>query len=308
MRTIAILGLLAAAGTASALGAAPRQPPAQPSFTTDASELVVLPVTVTDSKGQLVSDLSREQFTVFDNGRRQDVVLFSSEDRPVSVAIVIDDSGSMRGKLRHVLAATMAFARGSYPQDELFAIEFNDDVRDALGGLSIEAADEATLEAALRTLVPQGRTALYDALLAGLDRLDRTAHARKVIVLISDGGDNASRATLDEVLGHARKSNVTIYTIGLFEAGAPDTNPGVLKTLATATGGERFLPTSPGPLVQACHRIAREIRSGYMFGYVPPERDGRYHAVRVQVADASGRRLVVRTRPGYFAAKSGASR
>ena len=97
---------------------------------------------------------------------------------------------------------------------------------------------------------------------------------------------------------------VAIYAIGIYEPGAPDTNPGVLKALAAATGGERFLPRSPGLLLQACLEIAREIRSGYTLGYIPPERDGRYHAVRVHVDRTDARRLVVRTRPGYFAARA----
>jgi Ca-activated chloride channel homolog len=118
--------------------------------------------------------------------------------------------------------------------------------------------------------------------------------------VISDGGDNASHATLDRVLARARASNATIYTIGVFDRDDPDRNPGVLKTLARTTGGERFLPESGGPLISACERIAREIRSGYTIGYAPPDRDGAYHRLRVQV-DAGDRRLEIRTRPGYFA-------
>jgi len=123
-------------------------------------------------------------------------------------------------------------------------------------------------------------------------------------VLLSDGGDNVSKATLDQVLAHARRSNVAIYAIGIYDVDTPDANPGVLKALAAATGGERFFPKSPGPLLQSCLEIAREIRSGYTLGYIPPERDGRYHPVRVQVNRTDGRRLVVRTRPGYFAART----
>jgi len=282
-----------------------QQPPAErPSFSSGASELVVLPVTVTDRQGRLISGLPQERFVVLDQGRQQEVVLFSSEDAPVSIAIVIDDSGSMRAKLAEVVAATLSFARLSHPQDELFAIEFNETVRDALGGRRLEAGHTRELAAALGTLIPQGQTALYDALVMALDRLDQATHARKVLVLLSDGGDNVSTATLDQVLAHARRSNVAIYAIGLYEPGAPDTNPGVLKALAAATGGERFLPRSPGLLLQACLEIAREIRSGYTLGYIPPERDGRYHAVRVHVDRTDARRLVVRTRPGYFAARA----
>jgi len=300
VRFILILAIAATARTPIS----GQQPSDRPSFVSGASELVVLPVTVTDRQGRLVSDLPQERFLVFDQGRQQDVVLFSSEDVPVSIALVIDDSGSMRSKLGEVVAATLSFARWSHPQDELFAIEFNDTVRDALGGGRLEAGHTRELEAALRTLVPQGQTALYDALVMALNRLDHAMHARKVLVLLSDGGDNVSKATLDQVLAHARRSNVAIYAIGIYDPDTPDTNPGVLKALAAATGGERFFPKSPGPLLQSCLEIAREIRSGYTLGYIPPERDGRYHPVRVQVNRTEGRRLVVRTRPGYFAARA----
>jgi VWFA-related protein len=149
---------------------------------------------------------------------------------------------------------------------------------------------------------PDGRTALYDALVAGLDHLARGSRARKALIVVSDGGDNASDATLDRVLSRARESNAAIYTIGIFDNDDIDKNPGVLKSLARATGGERFLPRSPGELLQTCQRIAREIRSGYTIGYVPPDRDGAFHRVRVDVQPSPSQKLNVRTRPGYFAA------
>jgi Ca-activated chloride channel homolog len=282
--------------------------PEPPRFRSASTELVVLPVVVTDRQGRFIPDLPRERFVIYDNGRRQQPTLFTNEDAPVSVALVIDDSGSMRGKLGQVIAAALAFARSSHPEDELFTFEFNDGVRDALDGRSLKAEEKELLQAALKTLVPQGRTALYDALVRALERRETATHARKVLVLMSDGGDNASRATLDDVLANARRSNVTIYTIGLFARGDPDTNPGVLKRLAEATGGDRFLPQSPGPLLQACERIAREIRTGYTIGYPPPDHDGTFHRVRVELDGPDRRRLTVRTRPGYFAGGARAPR
>jgi Ca-activated chloride channel family protein len=273
----------------------------QPTYQASSSELVVLPVVVTDRAGAYVSGLTIDQFVVYDNGRRQPVSFFSTEDTPVSVAVVIDASGSMRLKIGQVMAATMAFARASNPDDELFVIEFNDRVRDA-ADRAIPARDPAALEAALWTLKPTGQTALYDALLVGLNRLERASWPRKILIAVSDGGDNASRARLDEVVAQARRSNVTIYTIGLFDRGAPDTNPDVLEQIAEATGGQRHLPASPGPLMTACQRIAREIRSGYTLGYIPPDRDGAFHLVRVAVEGPTARTMRVRTRPGYFAA------
>jgi VWFA-related protein len=287
---------------------APAQEPAQaaaqqPIFRSHSSELVVLPVTVTDKAGRLVTDLPREQFNVYDEGRLQEIAAFSSEDIPVSIALVIDDSGSMGQKLGQVIAASLSFARWSHPEDELVVIEFNDQVRDALDGRRLRAADLPELERALRTLRPDGQTALYDALMDGLSHLDASTHTRRVLVLVSDGGDNASRATLETVLQRAQRSNVTMYTIGLFDESSKDSNPGVLKRLADSTGGERFLPKSPGPLLAACERIAREIRNSYTVGYEPPDRDGRFHRLRVELNDPRARSLKVRTRPGYMAAR-----
>jgi len=254
-----------------------------------------------------VSNLEKERFDVYDRGRRQDIALFSGEDAPVTVGLVIDASRSMTPKIGEVVAAALAFARSSNPQDELFAVAFNDRVSHAIGEEPLAASDLPRLETALRSVRTEGRTALYDALAVALDRMASAARARKVLIVLSDGGDNASRSTLDDALARARRSNVTIYTIGLFDRDDLDTNPGVLKSLAHATGGERFLPGSPGELMTSCQRIAREIRSGYTIGFVPPDRDGVFHRLKVEVKTADGRRVEVRTRPGYFAAKEPAT-
>jgi VWFA-related protein len=264
----------------------------------------VIPTIVTDKDGRYISDLPRERFTVFDNGRSVPIELFTTEDTPVTVGLIVDGSSSMRGKLGEVIAAAVAFARSSNPNDELFAIRFNDDVREVVQSRRfLLAGDVADLEKVLSSIVPEGRTALYDALIAGLDHMDEGTRPRKVMVVISDGGDNASHATLDSVLARARTSNAAIYTVGIYDDDDPDKNPGALKSLARATGGERFLPRSPGALIQVCQRIAREIRSGYTIAYVPPDRDGVFHRIRVKVA-TPGRSVNVRTRPGYFAAGS----
>ena len=284
----------------SALRASVQGPP---SFRSGASELVVLPVVVTDKQGRYISDLDRERFTVFDNGRRVPIELFSNEDTPLTVGLVIDSSGSMRGKIGEVISAALAFARSSNPQDELFAIRFNDDVRDVVRDRPfLFANDLVALGSALGSMRPEGRTALYDALVAGLDHLKVGSRARKALIVVSDGGDNASEATLDHVLARARASNASIYTIGIFADDDMDKNPGVLKSLARATGGERFLPHSAGELLEVCVRIAREIRSGYTIGYEPPDRDGLYHRIRVNVQPLPSQKIIVRTRPGYFAA------
>jgi VWFA-related protein len=272
------------------------------SFRSGSSELVVLPVVVTDKQGKFVSDLTNDQFAVFDNGRRVPIEFFTNEDTPVTIGLVVDASGSMRGKIGEVVAATLAFAKSSNPDDELFAVRFNDDVKDAVTDAPFLLASDLTrLEAAITSVHPDGRTALYDGIMTALDHLSLGSRARKALIVISDGGDNASTALLDDVLKRARDSNAVIYTVGIYDETDIDRNPRVLKSLAETTGGARYLPRSPGDLLRACHAIAREIRSGYTIGYVPPDRDGAYHHVRV-VLDAPPRKLNVRTRPGYFAA------
>jgi len=274
-----------------------------PRFRTGSSELVVLPVIVTDKQGRYISDLTTGQFTVFDNGRRVPIELFTNEDTPVTVGLVIDASGSMRPKIGEVMAATMAFARASNPQDELFAVQFSDDVVETVADRPfLLASDFGALESAVSSIRPDGRTSLYDGIMVALDHLALGSRPRKALIVISDGGDNASEATLDRVLKRARDSNAAIYTVGIYDDDDMDKNPRVLKSLAETTGAERFLPRSPGDLLRACSHIAREIRSGYTIGYVPPDRDGAYHRVRVEVEPAPPQRLNIRTRPGYFAA------
>jgi len=273
-----------------------------PQFVSKAAELVVLPVVVTDRHDRFVAGLPKNRFAIFDNSRQQDVSLFTAEDTPVTVGIVIDDSGSMAPKIRDVVSAALAFARSSNPEDELFAVAFNDTVQDKVGGATLAASDLTGLERALASLKPIGKTALYDGMITALDRLDRAARPRRVLVLLSDGGDNASDAKLNDVLARARASNATIYTVGLFDQDDRDQNPGVIKSLAQTTGGRRYLPASAQQLTEAYTQIAREIRSGYTIGYVPPDRDGAYHRVRVDVVVPDGRPLTVRTRPGYYAA------
>jgi VWFA-related protein len=279
----------------------------EPAFRAGSAELVVLPVIVTDKQGRYISDLTNGQFTVFDNGRRVAIDLFTNEDTPVTVGLVIDASGSMRSKIGEVVAATMAFARASNPDDELFAVHFNDGVTDTVADRPfLLAGDLGALESAVTSIRPDGRTSLYDGVMAALDHLALGSRARKALVVISDGGDNASDAKLDQVLARARDSNAAIYTIGIYADDDMDKNPGVLKSLARATGGERFLPRSAGELLIVCERIAREIRGGYTLGYVPPARDGAYHRVKVEIGPSPGRKFNVRTRPGYLAAAAAA--
>ena len=231
------------------------------------SELVVLPVVVKDKKGRYVSDLPRDRFVVYDNARRMSIDLFTNEDTPVTVGLIVDSSGSMRSKLGEVVAAAVAFAKSSNPDDELFAIRFNDDVRAAVRDRRfLLASDLVELEAALSALVPQGRTSLYDALIAGLDHLNEGSRPRKALVVISDGGDNASQATLDQVLARARKSNASIYTIGVYDADEVDKNRGALKSLARRDGRRtlraRLSRRTAADLPADCARAAQRLHAG----------------------------------------------
>ncbi len=303
--SVALLALMIPVIPAGSVFRAPAVPQ-EPTFRSTSSELVVLPVIVTNRQGGFVGNLSRDAFAVYDNGQPVPIELFSSEDTPVTVGLILDASSSMAPKIGELVAASLAFARSSNPNDELFAIRFNDDVLNVTAGeRMIRANDIGALQRILQSIRPVGRTALYDALVAGFDRLQQAARARKVLILMSDGGDNASHATAQLVLQRARRSNVAIYTIGLFDDSDRDRNPRLLKWLAHDSGGERFVPRSPGPLLTACEHIAREIRAGYTIGYAPPARDGAFHRVRVVVAPQDGRRVEVRTRPGYFAANGG---
>ncbi|HEX4346820.1 MAG TPA: VWA domain-containing protein [Vicinamibacterales bacterium] len=265
------------------------------------SDLVVMPVTVTDRDGRLISGLTRDRFALYDNDRPIDLKFFSANDTPVTVALVVDNSASMRGRHAEVVAAATAFASWSNPDDQMLAFVFNERVDDALDGRELSAADAAGLEEALAAARPDGRTALYDALLTALDRLRTVETTRKVLIAISDGGDNASTASLSAVLDEARKANVTIYTIGLVDPTSTDVDTGVLKKLADLSGGARYLPESAGPLMRACGDIAREIRQSYTLGVEPRANDGSFHRLRVAVASPDGRKTHVRTRPGYVA-------
>jgi hypothetical protein len=172
-------------------------------------------------QGRYISDLDRDRFTVFDNGRRVPIEIFTNEDTPLTIGLIIDASGSMGTKMNDVVSASVAFARLSNPEDELFAIRFNDDVQHVIRDRQfLLAQDLGALHAALRLMRPDGRTALYDAMVAGIDYLARGSRGRKALVVISDGGDNASEVTLERVLARARETNAAILHDGCSPRGS----------------------------------------------------------------------------------------
>jgi len=264
---------------------------------------VVLHATVQNRKGALVSGLSEKAFHVYENGVLQQVQYFSHEDIPVTVGLVIDNSGSMAPKRADVIAAALAFARSSNPQDQMFVVNFNEKVSFALPDNMPFTDNVVQLEAALSRIHTNGETALYDAIAAALEHLKQGNRDKKVLIVISDGGDNASHQTLEQIRAMARRFDAIIYTVGIFDEGDGDQNPHVLEQLAKDTGGEDFLPKSLNELLPVCEQIARDIRNQYTIAYIPSnrKRDGTYRTIRVE-ADAKGYgRLVVRTRAGYYA-------
>lgn len=280
-----------------------------PIFSAD-SELVVLQVTVTDNRGAYVDGLSRDAFGVIEDGVPQTVRFFADADTPVTVGLLVDSSGSMYANRRLVIAGAASFADASHPRDEIFALAFNETVRPALPSTSPFTSDGTVLRAALeRVIAARGRTALYDAIAAGVDYLGRGTRQRKVLVVLSDGADNASRITREAAVRQAQASNAAIYTIALVDPAARDANPALLRDLARESGGESFRPDEPGEIAAAFDRIARDIRRTYTLGYIPSNsaHDGAFRRVRVVVTAPPGRSLVVRSRAGYTAGRAGSA-
>jgi VWFA-related protein len=270
------------------------------------SDLVVLRLSVVD-RGGFVSGLPREAFVVHDDGRPQEIQFFEHEDTPVTVGLVVDCSGSMQTRRDGVIAAGMAFAGSSHPADELFTLNFNEAVWPGLPPDRPFTSDRDELKRALDRSVTRGQTALFDAIAAGLRHLDRGNRSRKVLVVVSDGGDNASRTRFEDVLDTALRNDVVIYTIGIYDPNDREAKPRLMRQLADATGGEAFFPKAGEAVTPVLERIARDIRSGYTVGYVPPAGDSapRRHSVRVQVRTTDGRTLAVRARSSYISGHSG---
>ena len=266
-------------------------------------DMVVLHATVRNHKGTPVSGLAEGDFQVYEDGVLQEIKYFSHEDIPVTVGLVVDNSGSMRPKRPEVIAAAVAFARSSNPQDQMFVINFNEHVSFGLPVNMAFTDQAAQLQAALSGITANGETALYDAVAAGLEHLEKGNRDKKVLIVISDGADNASRHNLAQTLDMAGQSDTIIYTLGLFDPGDPDSNPRVLARLAKATGGEAFLPETVKEVTPICERIARDIRNQYTIAYVPTNRqqDGTRRAIREKGQAPGIGRLVLRTRTGYTA-------
>jgi Ca-activated chloride channel family protein len=265
--------------------------------------LVQLSIRVTDSEGHNVVGLGRDAFRVTIDKKDQPITVFNGEDAPVTAGIVIDNSASMGPKRQEVIAAALAFARASNMKDQMFVVHFNQHARFALPDTRPFTGLITELETAISGFDVGGTTALYDAILLAQSQFRRAAYGRKILLVITDGGDNSSRASLAEALDALVKSEVVVFPIGIFDAADRDQNPRVLAHIADVTGGEAFFPAALTEITKICEQIAAEVRRQYTLGFAGAQ-DGQYHQIEVTATDPRHGTLKVHTRPGYFAVKA----
>ena len=290
----------------SALLSGQARPPSAAEFTLHAdSQLVLLNVGVQDTHGSNIKGLGVSAFQVFEDGRPQAIKQFAAEDRPVTVGIVIDNSGSMRTKQAETVAAALAFVESSNPDDETFVVNFNDHASLGLPPDVAFSQNPNQLRTALYAQRPEGRTALYDALMLAADHLAKGRWESKALLLISDGGDNNSMHTLQDAVRAVELSGAAVYCVALYDPEEPEHNLGTLHRLSHLTGGEVFVPSQLSEIGALCLRIAKDIRASYTLAYTPPNPD-RYSTSRkirvVASAPAIGK-LKVRARTSYVLEK-----
>jgi Ca-activated chloride channel homolog len=263
---------------------------------------VVLHATVRNRRGTPVAGLAKDDFQVLEDGVPQAVKHFSQADLPVTAGLVIDNSGSMAPKRKEVIAAALAFAASSNPQDQMFLVNFNEYVRFGLPRETPFTDQPERLKTAMGSVISSGKTALYDAVIIALEHLEQGNRDKKVLIVVSDGADNSSAHTKAQMLAAATRSNAIIYALGIYEPDDPDRSPHVLSELARASGGEAFFPPTLEQVVPICQRIAHDIRNQYTLTYIPTnqKQDGTYRAIQVRVTPARGS-LAVTTRAGYLA-------
>jgi len=269
------------------------------------TELVAVPVIVTDARGHHVSGLRQENFRVLDEGRPQAIAVFNHGDVPITLGLIVDRSQSMRAKTPALAVAVAALLHSSRPDDELFAVDVNDRVSFALRGDRAFTTDGKELAIALTAVPAEGRTALYDGVADGLEHLQLGRAARHELIVVSDGGDNASRRTYADVLALARRSDAVIYAIGLLGTSPveEDEDAGLLKRLCKDTGGVAYFPRTRDEIAAMASEIAQELREQYTLGFTPDARgDGQtFRQIKVTVSATDRGRLHVRARAGYVA-------
>jgi len=311
-RTVLAVALLAGASLTLAWQKPPQPAPAEQDsgdavFTSDI-RLVSLNVSVIDKAGHLVPGLPRSAFQVLENGVVQQVKTFKSEDVPVSLGLIIDNSGSMRQKRQSVESAALALVRDSNPQDEEFVVNFNDEAYfDAPTDGSGFTSDIKVLEQGLTKIDSRGGTAMRDAIKLSMNHLEQKARRdKKVILVVTDGNDNASNVTLKEIVRQAQQNDVLIFVIGLLseeEKSEAKAAKVAIDLLTASTGGQAFYPKSVTDVERIAHEVAHDIRNQYTITYSPSNQnlDGSFRTIKV-VVKAPGN-PVARTRQGYYATK-----
>ena len=266
------------------------------------SELVLLDVSVKGSTGGYIADLKKENFQIYENGKLQTISQFGKEDTPITVGLVLDDSHSMKPKRADVINSALAFIDSSNPLDEMFVTHFNDRVSRGLPSSIPFTDDPKLLRTALWNSPAEGRTALYDGILDALHQLDAGKQDKKSLVVITDGGDNASTHRFNDVVDAVRSTQATIYCVGVFDSEDPDRNPGVLKRLAQISGGIAYLPRDLTELGGICRGIAKDIRNRYSLGYVPVRTDEKsaVRNIKVSIVGAGNQKFETHARTSYL--------
>lgn len=267
-------------------------------------DLVLVPVTITDPMDRLVTGLDKDNFQVFDGKEKQDIQHFSNEDAPVSVGIIFDMSGSMTDKIERAREAVIEFCKTANPQDEFFMITFSDEPRLAAGF----TANPDDIQNKLIYTTPKGRTALLDALYLGMHKMKEAKNQRKALLIISDGGDNHSRYTEQEIKSQIKEADVIVYGIGVYDTYFPTVEerlgPQLLSEVSQVTGGRTFTIDNPNDLPDVAGKIGMELRNQYVLGYKPTKttNDGKWHKIKVKLRIPRGLPpLQVYARTGYYA-------
>ena len=298
--------------------AAPGGPPAEAGQSPESNEggvfvfkkevnEVVLHATVVDDKQRMITNLDKGAFTVLEDGKPQAITSFRHEDIPVAMAIVIDNSGSMREKRAKVNQAALNLVRSSNPQDQVFIVNFNDEYyldQDFTSNIN-------QLKEALEKIEARSGTALYDAVVASADHLKKNAKLeRKVLFVVTDGEDNASRESLEQAVRRLQEENgPTVYAIGLLGEEKQRRAHRALQTMTERTGGISFFPRTLDEVDAISRSVAHDIRNQYTIGYKPtnPKSTGGYRAIHVDARAHGYGKLTVRTRSGYYAGQERAS-
>ncbi len=276
-------------------------------FRKDVDE-VLLHATVVDDKQHIITNLDRNAFTVFEDGKPQQIISFHHVDIPVAMGIVIDNSGSMREKRAKVNQAALNLVRSSNPKDEVFIVNFNDEQY-----LDQDFThDLLKLKEALEKIDARGGTALYDAVVASADHLKQNARLeKKVIFLVTDGEDNASSETLEQAIKRLQlEGGPSVYAIGLLgDEDHPRRAKKALQIIADRTGGIAFFPKTLDEVDEISRTIANDIRNQYAIGYKPssPKKSGEFRQIRVEAKAKGHGKLSVRTKSGYYAQSQAAS-